>query len=333
MMTKDGIIEINQSLSSEVTGAEYQEQSNAYKDNKLNMLRGLLDPAQIVNLKDSLKKGRIYKLVGERDLVKGKNGLYSGVISQKGKIVEHAKFEAVGVNITKFATTALTQVALVRISVQLDDLKKSIEVLSQDLERDRLAQIKTGMQLYKEACSIDDLDTRKYTLVNAVTSLKEGITKAVDSLNSKISNLPPPKNGLFDNIIISKSKQIEKKLDPLNQSYAYILEGLQYLAKAYTLLDEPSAARVAMEGHFDEISRLDIKKVQQLAAFVKACENKPLPEEKWQLLPQYENTLKNSLQQTQSLQHKDSFSIEFSYSEILKLYNYDKMSKMRSQRS
>ena len=251
------LIPIN--LSQEIVLSDVERAEFSHKRRKLiSELRCITGLPEVVS---SLNQDTIYKLVLAPDgakLFKDAQGNLKGVFYKDGKIVEHAKFQEIGPSMFKAAKAIGTQIVLISIVMQLNDIEEKVEKIFRELHGDRLAEIESGISLFRQACAMQSSDKREQLILHAISDLTRGFEKTVSALARQINELPDQKLSFFDNWLGDKSRQAEERHKIAAESFSACLNGLQTLARCHFFLDEQDAALKLVDEGLAKIEKAGI---------------------------------------------------------------------------
>ena len=237
--------------------SKWFEQSRWSLLSELRCLSGLPELAR------SLRQDSLYKLVWPEGQVLQQvdGGLYRGVFYGQGGVQAHAKFARVGPNLMKAATAAGGQVLLISIAMQLNRIEKSLENLSVELHRDRLAEIYSGVQQFETAMRFQDPSHRAAAIHNAIQTVDVGLQKTIFELGSLIAKAPDPNSGILDHIVCwnDKTKTAAKIMQVAEESFRASLLGISTLAECYAAINETGAAARTLSGYLDRIYKCDME--------------------------------------------------------------------------
>ncbi len=255
-------------------------------DRRTQLLSDLRGFPLVAEIAQTLRPEDTYRLVlpHGRLLQRSKDGFFSGVFYDKKGIAAHARFLKSRPNLMRVAKGVGTQFLLISLAIQLNRVERLLESVLEEFHQDRIAKIQAGLTSLAEATAIEDVSLRRYALVNAVQTLNEGLQKCYLEMRSSMTNLPSPKNGLWDNWHGRKSSIATKKLRPLQESLDSYLAGLAGVAECYSLLDEPCASTASLQVRLQQLLDLDLTRVAAVARLVPSRNHESFPEEPWQRL-------------------------------------------------
>ncbi len=231
-----------------------------------------------------LNQETVYKLVCTPEggkMYKDSAGNIKGVFyDQNGKIIEHAKFKAVGPSVVKAASAVGAQVLLISIAMQLNRLEGEIVRMRRELHNDRLAEIDAGVQLYGQAMFMESVVARNQMLANAVQSLGKGLSSTMRALKMQIAEMPSANIGFFDNWGKSKTQIAAEKLSLAHESFQSCVLGIQTMSECYAAWNEPRAASVALLDNLSRLKTCGIETAAKKARLIEPVSN-DFPERPW----------------------------------------------------
>lgn len=321
-MNGNEVIPMNLSPELSLSDGEKQEFANKRKS-LLSELRCITGFSEVVA---SLDQDTVYKLVLTPEgakLYKDAQGHLKGVFYKDGKIVEHAKFQEVRPSMLKAAKAVGAQVLLVSIAMQLNRIEGQVSKLFEEFHGDRLAEIETGISLFRQMCNMQDSEKRERLASNSITELTRGFEKTVSALARQISELPEPKLSFFDNWISDKSKEAEEKYQMAIESFSACLDALQTLARCYLFLQERDVALSLMDDGLTKIEKAGVDVAYARSRLVPKI-NGVFPEESWKQFIEYRKTFSSSAISKLINPEEDIVEIEIKPSEFMEI-NYAKM--------
>lgn len=155
------------------------------------------------SVKEKIKDGSYAKVFDKE------NNLFIGNIKDQktGEIVKKARFEELESDKLEKIGNALTavvmQATLNEILNQLENANRKINILIKGQHSDRIAEVKSGIELYENAVGIAN-ENRIYALENALQTLSNGRRKLLESINNKTNEEVKPPKSLFQQIISIK---------------------------------------------------------------------------------------------------------------------------------
>lgn len=313
-MDSKEILPVNLPEASDLSTAEKQEYSVKRKSliSELRCISGL--PAMAA----SLNQDTVYKLVLTPEgakLYKDAQGNLKGVFYKDGKIVEHAKLQAVGPSAIKAIKTVGAQVLLVSIAMQLNRIEEQISKVFQEFHGDRIAEIEAGKSLFRQACDMKDSEKREQLALHAITELTRGFEKTVSALSRQIDELPKETSSFLDNWISNKSEKSVEKNKVALESFSACLNALETMARCHMFLEERDVAiRLVDDG---------LKRIEK-AGVAMACKrsrlspkiNDQFPEESWKQFIDYRRSYGSDYFSTLISPKMDAVEIEIKPSEL-----------------
>lgn len=232
-----------------------------FSQRRSRLLQELRCMPGIVNTARQLKPEELYRIVLAPEgatLYQDAAGHFKGVFYKDGKIVQHARFQSVRPSMIKVATAIGSQILLVSISMQLNQIEKSISRLFTELHSDRMAEINAGISLHQQAMHATDRSFRDRLLAHAVSDLNTGIEKSVSALKRQIADAPDEQIGFLENWFTNKSTQAEQAFRMAEESFGTVLLGIETLARCHAVMDEPASAASALSSFIRKIDACDI---------------------------------------------------------------------------
>lgn len=281
-MTQELITSIKVPLKPEFLTPDLVKKHEIRRNALLNELRCITG---IPEFASTLKTQELYTIVMKPEgayMQKDIAGNFQGTWRKDGKIVQHTRLQAVKPSFVKVASAVGTQVMLVSIVMQLNRIEKQLANITMEFHNDRIAEIKSGVNLYNQAVSVDNSENLKlYLIANAITEFNRGIEKTLTSLKQQIENIPSSEISIFDNWFgNNKSLESGKKLKIAEESFRVALIGIQTLAECYAMNNESKIAADVLEKYIEKISYFGIELVAKKARLV-PHENGWFPEAIW----------------------------------------------------
>lgn len=318
-MDRKETLPVNLPEASDISSAENQEYSERRKSliSELRCISGLPEVAS------SFNQDTVYKLVLTPEgakLYKDAQGNLKGVFYKDGKIVEHAKLQAVGPSAIKAIKTVGAQVLLVSIAMQLNRIEEQISKVFEEFHGDRIAEIEAGKSLFRQACDMKDSVKREQLALHAITELTRGFEKTVSALSRQIKELPKENSSFWDNWGSNRSKKSVEKNKIALESFSACLSAVETMARCHVFLDERDVAlRLVDDG---------LKRIEQ-AGVALACKhsrlspkiNDQFPEESWKQFIDYRSSYDSDYFSTLLSPKVDAVEIEIKPYE-LKEINY-----------
>lgn len=279
---------------------------------ELRLVTGLPDVISACN------QDVLYKLVAPEGTIlqqiPGTNN-YRGVIyNDAGRIEAHCKFAKVGPNLMTAAKAVGSQILLVSIAMQLNDIQHSVEQLSLEMHRDRIAEIQAGESQLHSALMCADEANRRPLVHNAIQSLHVGLKKTTAELRARIVDAPKPESGYLEHLSLqSKLGKAERIMALATESFLATMRGLGALSECYAVLGEPMAAQSAVSQFLDDIEACDIEQAAKKARLLEP-KGMVLPQVPWRRCLEAMPVMKSKMAELAS---SDTLEIEFRPHEIL----------------
>ena len=127
-------------------------QTKIFRKNREAVLSELRCLSGIPEIVSTLNQDAVYKIVCSPEggkLHTDTAGNLKGVFYKDGKIMQHAKLRAIGPSLVKCATAVGSQILLIHIAIQLNEVKKAINILKEMMYENRLAKISSGVEQYE----------------------------------------------------------------------------------------------------------------------------------------------------------------------------------------
>ncbi len=249
-------------------------QTEIFRKNRESVLSELRYLSGIPEIVNTLNQDTVYKIVCSPEggkLYADTAGNLKGVFYKDGKIVQHARLQSVGPSLVKCATAVGSQLLLIHIAMQLNDVKKGIAKIINISDENRLAAISSGVEQYEQAMLIRDSEWQSRQLQNAIQTLNNGIEGTILTLKRRIDEALDTKLGFWKSLwdsfsnspprseteeffeylgfdlaeygeIDPESRAKAKKLKSAEESFQACLIGIEALAKCYAVLNEPEVA-------------------------------------------------------------------------------------------
>lgn len=271
-----------------------------------------------------LSQDTLYRVVlpkGEL-LQKGKDGFFRGVKYSDRGIDQHVKFAKVSPSLMDAAKAVGSQVLLISIAMQLNHIEQMVESLSLEMHYDRIAQVRTGVDLFEKAMLFQDLTLRGHAILNAIQTLEEGLHKTISELGRRIAEAPDSDNNFLKSFLYhlthwNKTQKATKIIGLAQESFYASLRGIKTLAECYAVLGETGAGRKSFSDYFDQV-RCNVGSAAEKARLVKFS-GSVAPQEPWEKFNGLYTTVKDDLQvfsASDSSVQQSAIDIEFMPSEL-----------------
>ena len=322
-----------QELSQELSQDECIEHKGSHQKNRnevINILQGI---PEIVGCAKELKRDTVYKIVlAPKDgskLTPMKKNVYQAVFRSKdGKIAQHARLKALNPNtvtdILRCAKGIGSQVLLIKIAMDINDIQKKIDEIKQGATGDRIEQINSGIQMYEQAVTMRDKNNQQIQILHTCQTLNEGIAKSIRDLKAKIEDMPDPELKFSDNWIGSKAEEAKEKYEAVQEVFRYCLRGIFVLTKCYASIGEVETARKTLGNFICKIQSCGIDEAAEKSRLVprKADKEGELPESLFQNFLDYSGNDSAFMRQMQICEsftsgEFDCIEIEIKPSEII----------------
>jgi len=257
--------------------------SKSVAENRSAILSELRCISGVPEIASTLTRDTVYKLVSTPEggkLFKDSAGNIKGVFYQDGKIIEHAKFQAIRPSLVKAATTVGSQILLISIAMQLNRIEQGISRILNEFHNDRISEIFSGVNQFKQAMMVQDNDRQSRMIEHAIQTLNSGIEKTARSLKMQIEDAPNTKIGFWDNWFTNKATVAKEKFALAEESFKACLLGIKTLSECYASINEANAASSTLITNLSTLKYSGIEMAAQKARLIPAKANR-FPEEPW----------------------------------------------------
>ncbi len=262
--------------------ADSKHQDSLKRNNIFKELRCISGIPEIAR---QLSQDTVYKLVYTPEggkLFKDAAGNIKGVFYKDGKIIEHAKFQAIRPSFIKAATAIGSQILLVSIAMQLNRIEEGISRIISRLHDNNIAEIMSGVSQYNQAMEMQDFERQSRAIEHAIQTLNNGIEKTVRLLRNEIKEAPDAKISFLDNWFTNKAKIASEKFGLAEESFKACLLGIKTLSECFIVINEPKAAASTLIKNLSNLQSCGIENAVKKARLVpfKGKGNTP-PEASW----------------------------------------------------
>ena len=286
--------------------------------NFLNSRNSILSELRCISgipeIANTLNQDSLYRIVSvpEGGKLYKDGGKIKGVFYKDGKILEHAKFEAVRPSLVKAASAIGSQILLISIAMQLNRIEKGITRIINELHNDRISEIYSGVNQYAQAMTIQDSDRQSRLIEHAIQTLNLGIEKTIRSLKMQIEEAPKAKIRFFDNFFSNKSKTALQKFMLAEESFKACLVGIKTLTECFAVIDEPKTAVSILTTNLSKLKSCGIESAAEKARLLPARE-KDFPEEPWLSFLKNEPLFTKEIQKCNHFANNEFNSIEIEF--------------------
>jgi hypothetical protein len=215
-------------------------------------------------------------------VIRDASGATQAVWRNTDGIAKHGRLLESGPNLMGTLTAIASQVLLVKIAVDIQEVIRQNSEISQSLHDDRIALVVAGAAMLDQALHASSPSMRQNLLCNATQSLNEGIHRCCREMNAELANAPST-NDFGDNWWKSNVKKAKERFQKAKECLHASILGSQCLAEAYALLGESQAGTHAMSSTVELILRSGISEGCAKARFL-APINGVFPEDEWKLV-------------------------------------------------
>jgi hypothetical protein len=260
-----------------ISSTDLQSNSIIFDEEKRQKVIQIL--RQIPTISDVAKKlleGKTYRAiiapevwvrmkVGSARLDNRANDLFGPLIRdvETGQIIQHVSLKEVTPDLFSSLNQLATQQTLANIVQRLEVIDEKITNVLQGQFNDRLAEVKSGIQIYEQAIVASDPELRRELIVSAIQLLNDGRQKLLESTDvSFIDKLPRNRFGMFfskywlGNTI---PEYVQSNAELVWKAAHAIIKASRYLVIAYSALDQPDSLRVSLEQVESEVKVFEDK--------------------------------------------------------------------------
>lgn len=278
-----------------VYGEVYDFQNKRYKIDVKGIANNLVQLFDFTQLLDSISADKEYVVVIPKEfrkgLEKGENWFMENKnnpdllrpnimeINENGKytiakqLSMKEKIPIQGNPINEFATkcqNAYLQGQMQQVTELLEETLKSVKIIEQGQESDRIGMLNSGKELLFLAMSSDNEET-KALMQNAISNIstsKEQILNVFKSRVEAYENIPKSKVKQFINIFLTVGSdyitQCENEYNRLQRYYDYIAEATQLMATGFLYIGDKKSAKNVYDITLAELGTIDFSKVKTI---------------------------------------------------------------------
>ncbi|MCD6555046.1 MAG: hypothetical protein J7M16_13670 [Anaerolineae bacterium] len=250
----------------------------------------------VVEVMDKLVRDKTYRVVIPPEVLKQlkkgaagwdhRTGGLLGVTirdNETGKFVCQVSLKEISPELLSSINQLAIQHALAEIVQRLEVIDQKITDVLQGQRNDRLAIVKSGVDLYQQAIEATDLETRRQLLVSAIEQLNEGRQRLILTLETDaqfINKIPhEPWRLMFQSIVQDIPQHVERKSIDVQKAFQAILIASHVLILAYQELGEQKALRISLQPLEETVREVGAKGAQ-IARWLPYNPSNP-PEELW----------------------------------------------------
>lgn len=178
------------------------------------------------------------------------NGLFGVLIRdvKTGQVAEQVRLKEITPDLLSSLNQLAIQQTLANVVRRLEVIDEKITDVLQGQFNDRIAEVKSGIQMYEQAVEASDPDKRNLLLTNAIQDLNRGRNELIENADfSFIDKLPRTRNGMRFSRIWDITEYVQSKVEPVWKSAHAIVEASRYLVLAYDAWNEPDSLRKSLE--------------------------------------------------------------------------------------
>ena len=250
----------------------------------------------VVEVMDKLVRDKTYRVVIPPEVLKQlkkgaagwdhRTGGLLGVTirdNETGKFVCQVSLKEISPELLSSINQLAIQHALAEIVQRLEVIDQKITDVLQGQRNDRLAIVKSGVDIYQQAIEATDLETRRQLLVSAIGQLNEGRQRLILTLetDAQFVDKIPRKSWLLmlQSIVRDIPQHIERKSIDVQKAFQATLIASHVLILAYQELGEQKALRISLQPLEETVREVGARGAQ-IARWLPYDASNP-PEELW----------------------------------------------------
>ena len=207
---------------------------NAYKN--AQTLLGSAGAASVAVREAASNPGKLYRIVeGGVTQIDGTDGLVRGAVWKSGAdgtgMKEMAKFAEVG-QAAKVASTFVSQGMLIYIACELNDIKRGIADIQNELFEAEVSRMKGCIRFAGTALRYYRQRGEKDIIVNAIQSIETEVDPLLDAIMRQVRRLPPKTSFLK----VDK-EELKASYDAALSALLCLLKGMLVLSILYSVSD------------------------------------------------------------------------------------------------
>lgn len=263
-MAEETKVIIQPDLALQAQTPESRQFLNRYRRLRTDLIRALRQTPAILEQLRELTRGTTYRMhwppgllgkvkSGEAVWQQGADGFWPVVVKgADGKIIKHLQVEAIPPDVLATANQLALQSAIAEVIDRLEVIEADLEAILRGQHDDRIAKVKSGIELYHQAFAIEDELQRRMVLTQSIGLLNEGRSQLIESLQSEIGfidDIPESKQELLIHSIFKfrgPYEVVQRKAKSIQHALETILRASSFLVLAYSEINEPEAAKVSL---------------------------------------------------------------------------------------
>jgi hypothetical protein len=230
--------------------------------------------------KETLKKinSKEYKILENKESLDE----YFGQVrdSKSGKIIKNIPLrECPEINNLENVSSSLQSMAILqslsKITKQLEVIEKKLNQVIKEFDNDRIGEIQAGYSQLLNALQMEDINLKKATLINAVSSISTGRSKLIEKLKNRIDDFSKYDPSIWNSIlreITSKNYGGEqyKLAKEITEGLVLVQRATFLITYIYEELEESKATLQSLAPYNDLINKLNQEKtINNLNAYDK----------------------------------------------------------------
>jgi hypothetical protein len=216
-------------------------------------------------------------------MIKDSSGVLQAVWrSPDGSIAEHGRVVRPSPNVLGALRVVASQFLLLKITCDVQALTQNVQNLAVSLQNDRIATVRSGVDMLHQALSLKNASVLNPIVANALQSLTEGIQRCCLQMHDEIRQ-SPSENRLIDNWFASNTSKATQRFRSAEEYLKAAIYGSRALAHGYAMLGEFNAGTEAMASALELILHSGIDEACRKARFVPKSGD-IFPEQQWAAL-------------------------------------------------
>ncbi len=176
------------------------------------------------------------------------DGTYPPVLRiANGRIQEHTHLVQTGVNVFSAVPNLILSVAMATIAHKLSVIDTKLEHLTQLLTVTQRGRLQGQLIALAVAQRMSVATERRAATLSACHDLVREVPASIGQLRALIAAMPEAKTGFFEGLLGSGFVKAERAYRAVQDEMQVIVHSTRALLEAYAELDEPDAAREALQ--------------------------------------------------------------------------------------
>lgn len=207
------------------------------------------------------------------------DGTYPSVLRvANGRIQEHTRLIQSGVDVFSAVPNLILSVAMATIAHKLAVIDAKLEHITQLLIMTQRGRLQGQLIALAVARRMSIATERRAAMLSACHDLVRELPASIGQLRALIEAMPEAKTGIFEGLLGSGFAKAEKAYRAVQDEVRVIVHATRALLDAYAELDEPEAAREALQFLVAEVSGARLANAISKARLLPAKPGQPPPE-------------------------------------------------------